>query len=75
MPNSRNPIPNLTRPKEKPAGKILNLPANKDWKSNTPLFSNPATDPTRTGGEAPWINAKVGLAPFTFYNQWIAMGF
>lgn len=70
-----NPIRNLTQPKEKPDGKILNLQEKKNSKNNTLPFSIQPTSQTKTGGEAPWINAKVGLAPFTSYNQWIAMGF
>jgi hypothetical protein len=49
----------LIQTKEKLAGKILNPQAKKDSKNNTPLFSIPVTSPTRTGGEAPWIDEKL----------------
>ena len=58
MPSFPNLTLNLIQPKETPAGKILNLQANKDWKNNTPPFSIPPTSPTRTGGEAPWIDSQ-----------------
>jgi hypothetical protein len=49
----------LTQKREKPDGKILNLPANKDSKNNTLPFLIPITSPIRIGGEAQWIKAKV----------------